>query len=177
MTKSLLKGLVLAVPVVFVTGVMAQEKAATPGAAKPAPSSTSAATTAPAPATAPASSSAASAAPASTTQQEKMERFSGVIEKVDDAAKEVVVQFHKDKMDFAMNTGAKITEGKKELPFSDLKKGMWASVEYKKEGGKSVAESMSVSMPTSGKKAYASKNRAPAKEHASQMKSSSEPQK
>jgi hypothetical protein len=38
-------------------------------------------------------------------------------------------------------------EGKKEMPFSDLKKGMWASVEYKKEGNKLIAESISVSMP------------------------------
>ena len=90
-----------------------------------------------------------SPAPAQTAPAEatKLEKFSGVINKVDEATKDVLVQFHKEKMTFSMAEKTKIMEGKKELPFSDLKKGMWASVEYKKEGNKLVAQSLSVSMP------------------------------
>jgi hypothetical protein len=88
-------------------------------------------------------------APAQTAPVEtaKMEKFKGVIEKVDEATKDVLVQFHKEKMTFALGDHTKIMEGKKELTFTDLKKGMWASVEYKKEGNTLVAEWMSVSMP------------------------------
>jgi len=86
-------------------------------------------------------------APAATAQETKWEKFSGVIEKVDEATKDVLVQLHKEKMTFSMGDKTKITEGKKELPFTDLKKGMWASVEYQKEGNKLLAQSISVSMP------------------------------
>ena len=86
----------------------------------------------------------AKAAPVEAT---KMEKFRGVIEKVDDTAKDVLVEFHKEKMTFSLGDHTKIVEGKKEMPFSDLKKGMWASVKYKKEGEKLMAESMHVSMP------------------------------
>ncbi len=80
------------------------------------------------------------------TQESKLEKFSGVIEKVDEATKDVVVQFHKDKMTFSLGDHTKIVEGKKELPFNELKKGMWASLEYKKEGDKLMAETINVSM-------------------------------
>jgi Cu/Ag efflux protein CusF len=87
-------------------------------------------------------------APQATTAQEtKLEKFRGVVEKVDEATKDVLVQFHKEKMTFSMGDHTKIMEGKKELPFTDLKKGMWVSVGYKKEGNKLVADSMHVSMP------------------------------
>ncbi len=86
-------------------------------------------------------------APATTPQETKLEKFSGVIEKVDEATKDVLVQLHKEKMTFSMGDKTKIIEGKKELPFTDLKKGMWASVEYQKEGNKLLAQSISVSMP------------------------------
>ena len=77
----------------------------------------------------------------------KMEKFNGVIVKVDEATKDVLVQFHKEKMTFSSGEHTKIMEGRKEMPFSDLKKGLWASAEYKKEGDKLMAESISVSMP------------------------------
>ena len=86
-------------------------------------------------------------APAAPSQESKLEKFSGVVEKVDEAAKDLLVQFHKEKMTFSMGDHTKIMEGKKELPFTDLKKGMWASVEYKKEGNKLIAESISVAVP------------------------------
>ena len=84
---------------------------------------------------------------AATSQETKLEKFSGVVEKVDEATKDVLVQFHKEKMTFSTGEHTKIMEGKKEMPLSDLKKGMWASVEYKKEGEKLMAESMHVSVP------------------------------
>jgi Cu/Ag efflux protein CusF len=86
-------------------------------------------------------------AQSATAQETKMEKFNGVIEKVDETTKDVLVQFHKEKMTFSLGDNTKIVEGKKELSFSDLKKGMWASVGYKKEGEKLMAELISVSMP------------------------------
>jgi hypothetical protein len=86
-------------------------------------------------------------APVATPQESKLEKFGGVVEKVDEATKDVLVQFHKEKMTFSLDDHTKIMEGKKELSFSDLKKGMWASLEYKKEGNKLIPESISVSMP------------------------------
>jgi hypothetical protein len=103
----------LAVSVLFVSGVMAQQKPA----------------------------------PVTTRQQSKLEKFSGVVEKIDETNKDVLVQFHKEKMTFSLGDHSKIMEGKKELTFSDLKKGMWASLEYKKEGEKLIPESIHVSMP------------------------------
>jgi Cu/Ag efflux protein CusF len=88
------------------------------------------------------------AAPATTTAQvTKLEKFNGVVEKVDETTKDVLVQFRKDKMTFSLDDHTKIVEGKKEMPFSNLKKGMWVSVEYKKEENKLIAESLSISTP------------------------------
>ena len=116
MKRSIIMGVVaLGVSVLFVSGVMAQQK--------PAPASVT------------------------TPQESKLGNFSGVVLKVDETSKDVLVQFHKEKMTFSSGEHTKIVEGKKELPFSDLKKGLWASAEYKKEGDKLMAESISVSMP------------------------------
>jgi len=115
MKRSIMSALVLAISVLFVSGVMAQQK--------PAP------------------------APVTTPQESKLEKFSGVVGKVDETNKDVLVQFHKEKQIFSMDDHTKIMEGKKDLAFSDLKKGMWASLEYKKEGDKLIAESIHVSVP------------------------------
>ena len=90
--------------------------------------------------------------PAATTQESKLEKFSGVIEHVDMTKKDVLVEMHKEKMTFSVGDHTKIYEGKKELPFSDLKKGLWASVEYKKEGNQLLAQSIQVSPPKVEKK-------------------------
>jgi len=133
MKRALITGVIaLAVSILFVAGVMAQQKPA------------------PAPATAP--------------QESKLEKFSGVVEKVNETNKDVLVQFHKEKLTFSLDDHGKIMEGKKELAFSDLKKGMWASLEYKKEGDKLIAESIHVSMPKVAAK----------KENPSEMATSSE---
>ncbi len=112
--------------VAFVSGVMAQQK--------PAP--------APAPATAP--------APA-PEKAAKAEKFSGTVEKVDEAAKTVDVKSGKKTMTFATDQ-AKLTRGGKEMSAADLKKGMHVSVEYKKEGDKMVATDIKASAPKAAKK-------------------------
>jgi len=81
------------------------------------------------------------AATAVTAPAQKMELFNGVIEKVDMSKKDVVVEFQKDKMSFALNDQTKVfDEGTKVMKLSELKKGEWASVEYNKEGNERIAQ-------------------------------------
>ncbi len=84
------------------------------------------------------------ATPAPAAQHSKLEKFSGTVEKVDMAKKEVFVRQGKEEMTFSLGEKAKIMEGKKELSLNDLKKGTKVSVEYTKEGTKLIAESLSV---------------------------------
>ena len=93
-------------------------------------------------------------APASATPAApKFEKYSGVIEKVDVARKDFSVKSGKEEITFSLTDRTKITEGKKDLSFTDLKKGQEVTVEYTKEGNKSVAEMVSVSAPkTTGMK-------------------------
>ncbi len=78
-------------------------------------------------------------APQSAPAQAKIEKFSGVIEKVDPTNKEFVAQFHKETMTFSAGESTRLMEGSINLSFADLKKGEWATVEYQKEGSKLVA--------------------------------------
>ncbi len=126
MKKTLMTAIVLATALAFGAGVMAQQ------ASSPTPASS-------APASAP--------APAATSPAPKPEKFHGVVGKVDEATKEVVVRFHKDKLTFSTDNSTKFTEGKKPISFGDLKKGMRAYVTYKKEGEKLMAETFKVSHP------------------------------
>ncbi len=71
--------------------------------------------------------------------------FSGTVEKIDSAKKEVVVKQGKEEMTFSLSDKAKVTESKKELSFNDLKKGENVSIEYTKEGSNLTAESISLS--------------------------------
>ncbi len=123
--------------VAFVSGVMAQQKAAP---AKPA------ATPAPAPAPA---------------EKVKVEKFSGAIEKVDDMAKAVEVKGKVKKeeksLTFATDDKTKITKGKDALTFADLKKGMNVSVEYQKAGDKMTAVAIKVAAPKAAPKKEAAK--------------------
>jgi Cu/Ag efflux protein CusF len=82
---------------------------------------------------------------AAPAQAAKIEKFNGAIENVDMSKKDVVVEYHKDKMSFSLNDKTKVFEGTKELKLSDLKKGEWASVEYSKVGDQMVAHSIHVS--------------------------------
>ncbi len=120
--------------VAFVSGAMAQQK---PAPAKPA------ATPAPAP---------KPAAP----EKPKLEKFSGVIETVDEMAKAIEVKGKVKKeektLTFATDDKTKITRGKDTLSFADLKKGMNVSVEYKKVGDKMVAVTIKVAAPKAAPK-------------------------
>jgi len=126
--------------VAFVSGVMAQGTKATAPVPAPAKAAT---TAAPAPAPAPA----------------KAEKYAGTVEKVDEAAKAVVVKGKKDEKTFVVDDKTKITKGGKDMPLADLKKGMNVSLEYKKDGDKMVATAIKASAP---KAAKAEKKEAPA---------------
>ncbi len=116
----------LVVTIAFVSGVMAQQSY--PPAAQSVPS-------------APAKS-----APA------KMEKFSGTIEKIDQAAKEIVVKKGSEERTFFWGDQTKFMQGKKELAFSDLKQGERVSVRYTKQGDKLTAEKVYVRLKTTAHK-------------------------
>jgi hypothetical protein len=115
--------------VAFVSGAMAQPK---PAPAKPA------ATAAPAPAPAP-------------PEKVKLEKFSGVIDKVDEMAKAIDVKgkVKKEEKTLTITTDdkTKITKAGKAMAFADLKKGMGVHVEYKKDGDKMIAEAIKIAAP------------------------------
>ncbi len=119
MNKTIFMSLMaLVVSVAFVSAGMAQQK--------PAPAKV---------ATAP-------AAPA----RQSWEKTTGLIEKVDPANKEVVVQTEKEKLTFSSGQNTHITEGTAKTPLSALKRGMSVTVEYQKEGNKLLAEWIDVNM-------------------------------
>ncbi len=93
-----------------------------------------------------------SSTPVATAPVSRLERFNGVIVKVDEATRDALVQFHKEKMTFSFGDQTKITQGSKALTFNDLKKGQWASIGDRKEGDKLLAETVHVSMPLVAKK-------------------------
>ena len=95
---------------------------------------------------------------------EKMHKFSGSIEKVDEMAKMIDVKGKAGKeektMTFAVDDKTKVSKGKTEMKLADLKQGMMASVQYKKEGDKMIAEKITISTPKAPKE---KKEPAPAK--------------
>ncbi len=121
--------------VAFVSVAIAQQK---PAPAEPA--------TTPAPAPAPA----------------KLEKFSGVIEKVDEMAKAIIVKGkvkeEEKTLTFATDDKTKITKDgfvglfEKDMPFADLKKDMSVAVEYKKDGEKMIAATIKVAAPKAAPK-------------------------
>jgi hypothetical protein len=127
MNKTILMSIVaLAISVAFVSVGMAQQ---TPAAGqKPATAQT--------PTAAVQKLAATQKAPA----KENWEKVRGVIENVNEATKEITVQTQKEKMAFSVGEKTKISEMTTKLPFSDLKKGMSVTVEYKKAGTKPLAE-------------------------------------
>ncbi len=112
--------------VAFVSGALAQQKPA------------------PAPAPAP-------AAPAKE-EKPKVEKFTGVVEKVDEIAKAVVVKEKKGEKTFVVDDKTKITKGGKDMPFAELKKGMNVSVEFNKVGEKLVAVAIKAAAPKAAPK-------------------------
>ncbi len=119
-----------------------------------------AATPAPAPKPAPAPATAPAPAP-EKPKPAKIEKFSGVIEKVDEMAKAIDLKGKVKKEDktltFATDDKTKITRGKDTLSFADLKKGMNASVDYKKDGDKMTAVAITVAAPKAAPKKEAPK--------------------
>jgi len=113
----------LAISVAFISGGMAQQK---PAPAQPTPAQSAPAKTAPA--------------------KPSWEKAKGMIERVDEATKEVVVQTQKEKMTFSVGENTRITEMTTKTPLSALKKGMQVTVEYQKEGNKFLAEWIDVHM-------------------------------
>ncbi len=90
-------------------------------------------------------------APPAKTAQATFEKFSGVINKIDAAKKEIVVKQGKDEKSFYWGDHTKFMQGDKEVSFSALKKGTDVTVEYNKEGAKLMAERIDVNTPkTSG---------------------------
>jgi hypothetical protein len=117
--------------VAFASGVMAQQK---PAPAKPA----------------------TTPAPAPTPAPVKPEKFSGMIDKVDEMAKAIAVKGKVKKeektLTFATDDKTKITKADKDMPFADLKKGMSVSVHYTKVGDKMVAATINVAAPKAAPK-------------------------
>ena len=128
--KKLILVVALLTMVAFVSTSMAQQKAAAP--AKPA------GTVAPAP---------APEKPAKPAKPAKAEKFSGTVDKVDEAAKTVVVKSKKGDKTVVIDAAAKITKGGKEMPLADLKSGMNVTIEYKMDGDKMVANSIKAAAP------------------------------
>jgi Cu/Ag efflux protein CusF len=83
-------------------------------------------------------------------EKPKLEKFSGVIEKVDEVAKTFEVKQKVKKgertLAFTIDDKTKITRGKETLSFSGLKKGMRVSIEYRKDGDKNVAVAIKVAV-------------------------------
>ena len=76
------------------------------------------------------------------------ERFRGVIEKVDEAAKAFVVKPRPkrkgDSLAIGVDEKTKMMRDKETISFAALKKGMQVSIKYKKEGDKNIAARIKV---------------------------------
>jgi hypothetical protein len=94
--------------------------------------------------------------PMTEKKMEKMEKFSGLIEKVDKIGKAIVVRgkmINEEKLlTFAINDKTKITKGKTTTTLGDLKKDIQVSIEYKKEMNKMLAVTIEVSVPNDAPK-------------------------
>jgi hypothetical protein len=93
--------------------------------------------------------SSASAPPEKSTI-EKMERFSGVIEKVDEKGKMIVVRGKRIEdrtLPFTIDDKTKIVKGEVTMILGDLKKGMEVSIDYKREAERLIAIVIRVFVP------------------------------
>jgi hypothetical protein len=66
-------------------------------------------------------------------------KFTGRIEKVDPTMKEVTVQSGKQTMTFLTDEKTIASDWTQKVPFSGLKEGMWATVEYSHQRGQMFA--------------------------------------
>ena len=96
--------------------------------------------------------------PMTEKKLEQMEKFSGLIEKVDKIGKAIVVRGNMMKeeklLTFAINDKTKITKDKMATTRGDLKKNMQVSIEYKKEMNKMIAVTIEVSVPNDAPDKY-----------------------
>jgi phage I-like protein len=116
-------------------------------------------------------------AAATPSQTMKLETFNGVIENVNVPNKDVLVQYHHEKMNFSVNGNTKIWEGNKAVSLTDLNKGMWASVKYNEKGNQMLASVINVSavtqpkhMTSSGMKPQSNQNKMMGSEKSTGMK-------
>ena len=104
----------------------------------------------PKPAPEPAPEAAGSTAPGKPMMG-KIEKFSGVIEKVSEKGNTIVVKgkvMKEEKLlTFVIDNKTKISKGKARMTPSDLKKEMQVSVEYKNEMGGMTAVTIEISIP------------------------------
>ncbi len=97
-------------------------------------------------------------APAVPVKEEspKVEKFLGVIEKVDETARTIDVKGKVKKQEkvmvFPTDDQIRITRAGMDMSLAELKKGMAVSVEYKKDGDRVVAVAVKVSAPKAGPK-------------------------
>jgi hypothetical protein len=99
----------------------------------------------------------AAATPAPAKEEKpKIEKFSGVIEKLDEMAKTFVVKGKVKKQEqsltFAIDDKTKIARAGKAMTLADLKEKMSVSVQYKKEGDKLIAGKVTVAAPKAVRK-------------------------
>ncbi len=87
--------------------------------------------------------------PASSTQAaSRLGKCSGMIEKVNVVNKDFSLKNGVEEITFSLSDKAKITEGGKTIGLADLKEGQEVTVEYTKEGNRSVADVVSISTPS-----------------------------
>jgi hypothetical protein len=83
---------------------------------------------------------------------EKLAKFRGVIEKIDEAAKAIEVKGKKtEPLIFSTDEKTKIMIGTKEASFADLKKDLHVVVKYKIEGTKLIAVKITEAVPKTTK--------------------------
>lgn len=84
----------------------------------------------------------------------KIEKFLGVIEKVDETARTIDVKGKVKKQEkvlvFPTDDQIRITRAGMDMSLAELKKGMAVSVEYRKDGDKVIAVAVKVSAPKAG---------------------------
>jgi len=97
-----------------------------------------------------------SAIPAPVREDPIVERFFGIIEKVDEPRKTIAIKGKVKKeektLTFGIDDKTKITRAKTELKMANLRQGMDVLVEYKKEEDKLIAAAIKVSAPKAGAK-------------------------
>jgi hypothetical protein len=88
--------------------------------------------------------------------EKKMEKFSGLIEKVDEMGKTIVVKGKRMKeektLTFVIDYKTKITKDRVTITIRELKKDMYVSIEYRKEMDMMIALAIEASAPKAGPK-------------------------